>query len=227
MLGGAEKKSSTKYSAEEQMSEETQDNKEQPQQSQLDSNQTESQASQQELDQWKAKMAEMEAEVNKLRELQGQQEVGSRPENGVGTANSDSDPKFLSIEERQEIDSKSIYVGNVDFSATPGELAEHFKTCGTVNRVTILMDKVTGRPKGFAYVEFSDPSSVSESLVLNDSEFHGRNLKVVPKRTNMPSFMVRGRGRGRGGRGSFGPRGRGDRGGRGGRARGRARFVPY
>jgi hypothetical protein len=42
----------------------------------------------------------------------------------------------------------------VDYSATPEELVTHFKACGTVERVTIMCDKFTGQPKGFAYIEF-------------------------------------------------------------------------
>jgi RNA recognition motif. (a.k.a. RRM, RBD, or RNP domain) len=48
----------------------------------------------------------------------------------------------------------SVYVGQVDYSATPEELLAHFEACGTVERVTIVCDKMTGRPKGFAYLEF-------------------------------------------------------------------------
>lgn len=50
--------------------------------------------------------------------------------------------------------SKSIYVGQVDYSATPEELVSHFGACGTIERVTIMCDKFTGQPKGFAYLEF-------------------------------------------------------------------------
>lgn len=49
---------------------------------------------------------------------------------------------------------KSIYVGQVDYSATPEELVSHFEACGTIERVTIMCDKFTGQPKGFAYLEF-------------------------------------------------------------------------
>jgi len=42
----------------------------------------------------------------------------------------------------------SIYVGQVDYSSTPEELLAHFESCGTVERVTIVCDKFTGRPKG-------------------------------------------------------------------------------
>lgn len=79
----------------------------------------------------------------------------------------------------------------------------------------------------YAYVEFTEPSLVAQALVLNESVFKGRNIKVTPKRTNVPG-MSRGRGRGgfRGGRG-FG-RGAPPRGGYRGGYRGRGRgFAPY
>ena len=54
------------------------------------------------------------------------------------------------VGDAEEVDSRSIYVGNVDYGATPEELQNHFQSCGTINRVTILCDKFTGHPKGFA-----------------------------------------------------------------------------
>lgn len=58
------------------------------------------------------------------------------------------------------------------------EVQQHFQDCGTVNRVTILCDKF-GQPKGFAYVEFLEEGSVQLALQLNESELHGRQLKVI------------------------------------------------
>lgn len=66
----------------------------------------------------------------------------------------------------------------VDYGATPEEIQQHFQSCGTIHRVTILCDKFTGHPKGFAYVEFADPSFVENAMVLNESLFRGRLLKV-------------------------------------------------
>lgn len=66
----------------------------------------------------------------------------------------------------------------VDYACTPEEVQQHFQSCGTVNRVTILTDKF-GQPKGFAYVEFLETEAVQEALVLNESELHGRQLKVM------------------------------------------------
>ncbi|TLD21421.1 hypothetical protein PspLS_09125 [Pyricularia sp. CBS 133598] len=166
---------------------------------------------QQEISAMKKRVAEMEEEAAKLREMQ---------------ASLDSQSQELSTESRDDVDSRSIFVGNVDYSASPEEIQAHFQSCGSINRVTILLDKFTGQPKGFAYVEFTEPSLVAQALVLNESVFKGRNIKVSPKRTNYPG-MSRGRGRGRGrggfGRGGFPPRG-GYRGGYRGRGRG---FTPY
>eukprot|EP00922_Rhytidocystis_sp_ex-Travisia-forbesii_P008205 GHVS01012095.1.p1 GENE.GHVS01012095.1~~GHVS01012095.1.p1 ORF type:complete len:238 (+),score=69.61 GHVS01012095.1:134-847(+) len=115
----------------------------------------------------------------------------------------------------EEVDRRSVYVGNVDYSATPHELQDHFKSCGNINRITIMVDKLTGHPKGFAYVEFDDVEAVQHAVLLSDTVFRSRQIKVIPKRKNLPSFM-RGRGRGRStyrgrGRGGYRPfyRGRG------------------
>ncbi|KAJ4396034.1 poly(A) binding protein Pab2 [Gnomoniopsis smithogilvyi] len=170
-----------------------------------------------EISAMKKRVAEMEEEANKLREMQAS-----------------LDNQAEKVQENQtDVDSRSIFVGNVDYSASPEEIQAHFQSCGSINRVTILLDKFTGQPKGYAYVEFTEPGLVPQALVLNESIFKGRNIKVVPKRTNLPG-MSRGRGgRGgfRGGRGGFGrggygfpPRGGGYRGGFRGRARG---FAPY
>jgi polyadenylate-binding protein 2 len=129
----------------------------------------------------------------------------------------------------------------VDYEATPEELQAHFASCGTINRVTILCDKFTGKPKGHAYIEvrsqsqrvqrqtfmnsraplfshrrqFNEKESIENAVLLDDSLFKGRQLKVMPKRVNLPNFKGGGKGRkGKGGR--F--RGGGRRGGRRGRS---------
>jgi len=193
----------------------------------------------------KQKLAEMEREASSLREQeQGidakalDEEMAKHPEHNGGHAGKpQKTPEELEKEkaERQEIDSRSVFVGQVDYGAEPGMLAEHFKKCGTVNRVTILTDKFEN-PKGFAYVEFLEKDAVDAAVLLDGTgleEFPNRKLKVSAKRTNVPGMKAGGRGRGRGGR--FGPfggmmmvpmmmpygRGRGrGRGGRGGRGRG-------
>ncbi|MCD7472504.1 hypothetical protein HAX54_013761 [Datura stramonium] len=88
--------------------------------------------------------------------------------------------------EKEEVDSRSIYVGNITL-ARAEEVQQHFQSCGTVNRVTILTDKF-GQPKGYAYVEFVEMEAVQNALLLNESELHGRQLKVSAKRTNVPGM---------------------------------------
>lgn len=70
-------------------------------------------------------------------------------------------------------------MGQVDYDATPNELQSHFEACGTINRVTILCDKFSGRPKGYAYIEFADADGAENALTLEGSTFKGRSLKVI------------------------------------------------
>ena len=74
----------------------------------------------------------MEAEAAKLREMQ------------ASLDQQDSDMR----EDKEDIDARSIFVGNVDYGASPEEIQAHFQSCGSINRVTILLDKFTGHPKG-------------------------------------------------------------------------------
>ncbi|KAI8620627.1 hypothetical protein BC830DRAFT_1160391 [Chytriomyces sp. MP71] len=173
----------------------------------------------------KARVQQMEEEAKKLKEMQEQVEKEAA---GSGV---------LTDEAKADIDSKSVYVGNVDYSSTPEELQAHFQACGSINRITILCDKFTGHPKGFAYVEFTEVSAIETALTLNESLFKGRLLKVTSKRTNVPGYNFRGgfRGAPRGGRGFRGASRGFDRGGYGGyrgrgapfRGRGRGYYQPY
>nr|CAB3467500.1 unnamed protein product [Digitaria exilis] len=143
-----------------------------------------SRAQLQELDEMKRRLKEMEEEAAALREMQAKV---AKEMQGV-------DPNATTSENKEEMDARSVFVGNVDYACTPEEVQQHFNSCGTVNRVTILTDKF-GQPKGFAYVEFVEVEAVQEAVKLNESELHGRQLKVAPKRTNVPG-MKQPRGRG-------------------------------
>lgn len=178
----------------------------------------------------KVRVKEMEEEAEKLKQMQEEvdRQMNISPNNKSGSQ------QTLSLEEKQEIDTRSIYVGNVDYSTTADDLERHFHGCGSVNRVTILTDKYTGHPKGFAYVEFAEKDSVQIAVALDESSFRGRIIKVCPKRTNKPGISTTNRGpagrgfggfRGRGGFGAVRGRGFGFR-GRGG-PRGRWSYSPY
>ncbi|KAM3409763.1 hypothetical protein ACQJBY_002183 [Aegilops geniculata] len=120
----------------------------------------------------------------RLREL----EETEREMLAVAAAASHEDPAAAATAlEKAEVDARSIYVGNVDYGCLPEEVQEHFQDCGTINRVTILTD-FYGNPKGYAYVEFHEAEAVQIALQLNDTELHGRPLKVCPKRTNVPGM---------------------------------------
>ncbi|ODQ79699.1 hypothetical protein BABINDRAFT_171356 [Babjeviella inositovora NRRL Y-12698] len=116
---------------------------------------------------------------------------------------------------QQEVDVRSIYVGNVDYTTTPEELEQVFNTYGVVNRITILHDRFTGRPKGYAYIEFVDADAVAPAIEgSNGTLYKERELRVTAKRTNIPGMSKRTRGSNGTGRGGF--RGRGRGGSRGG-----------
>ncbi|KAE8705233.1 Polyadenylate-binding protein 3 [Hibiscus syriacus] len=93
----------------------------------------------------------------------------------------------------QELEQNPNSNFKVNYACTPEEVQQHFQSCGTVNRVTILTDKCD-QPKGFAYVEFVEVDALQNALLLNESELHGRQLKVSAKRTNIPGMkQYRGR----------------------------------
>jgi polyadenylate-binding protein 2 len=84
----------------------------------------------------------------------------------------------VSAEVQAEQDARSIHVSQVDYSVTEDELRRLFEACGTVVRATIPKDRFTLQPKGFAYVEFEKKEAIDNAMILNETEFKGRTLKV-------------------------------------------------
>src|SRR3954470_5055619 len=72
---------------------------------------------------------------------------------------------------------KNLYVGNMSFSTTEDQLREVFSQYGTVTKVQLIMDRETGRPRGFAFVEMSDGGDAAIQA-LNGSQLDGRSLTV-------------------------------------------------
>ncbi|GAB4847265.1 Polyadenylate-binding protein 2, variant 2 [Ancistrocladus abbreviatus] len=140
-----------------------------------------------ELDEMKKRPKEMEEEAAALREMQAKVEKEMGAVQGFPFCIYPDPAAATNMADREEVDSRSVFVGNVNYACTPEEVQQHFQSCGTVNRVTILTDKF-GQPKGFAYVEFLEVEAVQVALLLNESELHGRQLKVLPKRTNVPGM---------------------------------------
>ena len=103
---------------------------------------------------------------------------------------------------------KNLYVGNLPFGTTNEDLIEAFGQFGTVVKAQIIMDRETGRSRGFAFVEMAE--GVEQAIQgMNDAEFQGRRLTVneAKPREERP--------RGGGGGGGYGGGG-GGRGGSGG-----------
>ena len=72
-----------------------------------------------------------------------------------------------------------LYVGNLSYDATEAELREHFGTIGPVTYCYLPTDRETGRPRGFAFVEFGDDSHAQDAIArLNNQTFRGRPLAV-------------------------------------------------
>jgi RNA recognition motif-containing protein len=104
---------------------------------------------------------------------------------------------------------KKLYVGNLPFSATDESLAETFSECGTVESAKIVIDRDSGRSKGFGFVEMSsDDEAASAINKFNGTSFDGRTVTVNEARPMAP----------RENRGGFGGGGGNGGGGRGGRS---------
>jgi cold-inducible RNA-binding protein len=116
---------------------------------------------------------------------------------------------------------RKLFVGNLPYDSTEADLQEVFARVGTVDTVTIMKDNMTGRPRGFGFVEMStDEEAAKAAEELNETDFGGRKLTVNearPRPQGGGGFGGGGGGfGGGGGRGPGGPGGRGGRGGRGG-----------
>lgn len=116
---------------------------------------------------------------------------------------------------------RKLFVGNLPYDSTEADLQEVFARVGTVDTVTIMKDNMTGRPRGFGFVEMStDEEAAKAAEELNETDFGGRKLTVNEARPRPQG----GGGGGFGGGGGYGggggggrrPGGGGGRGGRGG-----------
>lgn len=106
---------------------------------------------------------------------------------------------------------KKLYVGNLPFSATDQILSDTFAKCGTVESAKIIMDRETGRSKGFGFVEMSTDDEAAAAIAqFNGADYDGRAMTVNEAKPMVP----------RENRGSSGGGGHRDNGyGRSGRAR--------
>jgi RNA recognition motif-containing protein len=110
---------------------------------------------------------------------------------------------------------RKLYVGNLPFETTEGDLQTLFEQAGAVDSVRVMRDMATGRARGFAFVEMVNDADAQKAIEqFNETQFGGRRLTVNearPKPEGGGGGFGGGGGQGRGGRG-----GRGGGGGRGG-----------
>jgi RNA recognition motif-containing protein len=78
-----------------------------------------------------------------------------------------------------ELNQMDIYVGNLPYTATEGDVTGLFAAFGPVERVKIITDRETGQSKGFAFVTLGDQSQLNAAIeALNDYDYNGRALRV-------------------------------------------------
>ncbi len=106
---------------------------------------------------------------------------------------------------------KKLYVGGLPYSTTQDALNELFSEAGTVDSAMIITDKMTGRSKGFGFVEMASDEEAEKAIdMFNGKDFEGRSLTVNEARPMEQRAPRReggfggGRGGDRGGRGGFG-----------------------
>jgi cold-inducible RNA-binding protein len=108
---------------------------------------------------------------------------------------------------------KNLFVGNMSFQTTESELTELFKPFGQITRIRVVMDRETGRARGFAFVEMPNDDEATKAVAaLDGKSVSGRNIKVNearPKEAGAPRFGGPGGGRNNGGGGGNGGRGKG------------------
>ena len=82
---------------------------------------------------------------------------------------------------------KKLYVGNLPFSISDQDLQDKFSQFGTVESAKVIMDRDSGRSKGFGFVEMASDSEAQEAINnLNGQEFNGRSLTVNEARPMEP-----------------------------------------
>lgn len=82
---------------------------------------------------------------------------------------------------------KKIYVGNLPFTTTEDKLRELFAVHGDIESINLITDQVTGRPRGFGFVEMSSEDAAEAIKALDGQELDGRNLRISearPRRDN-------------------------------------------
>ncbi|CAM0905006.1 unnamed protein product [Alopecurus aequalis] len=128
----------------------------------------------------KLKLKQVELDMLKLRSKQAHINNGKQGALPLGS--------HSSLEE--DADARTVLVTNVHFAATKEALSTHFMKCGTVLKINMLTDAITGHPKGAAFVTFADKESIGRALSLSGTSFFSRVLAVLRKAEAPPGYLA-------------------------------------
>ena len=82
---------------------------------------------------------------------------------------------------------KRLYIGGLPYSTTEEELRKHFEAAGTVESASVITDKMSGRSKGFGFVEMATPDEAQKAIeMFNEKELGGRKIIVNVARPMKP-----------------------------------------
>lgn len=95
---------------------------------------------------------------------------------------------------------KKLFVGNLPYSADDGALQALFSSHGNVESARVIVDRETGRSKGFGFVEMSTDEEAQKAMALDGADMQGRAIRVTEARPQEPRRNGNGRGFGGGGR---------------------------
>jgi RNA-binding protein Musashi len=90
-----------------------------------------------------------------------------------------------------ESDQGKLFIGGISWETTEEKLQEHFSTFGEVSQAAVMRDKLTGRPRGFGFVVYTDPASVDAAL-LEPHTLDGRTVPPLPPSVFSPAQTLAG-----------------------------------
>ncbi len=86
---------------------------------------------------------------------------------------------FFWADHQHTMNPNRLFVGNLSFQTAENDLQDYFSQAGSVTSVNLMLDKMTGRSRGFAFIEFATPEEASKAVEqFHNKEFQGRQLTV-------------------------------------------------
>lgn len=96
----------------------------------------------------------------------------------------------INLKNKSKMENSRLYVGNLSYDTTDESLKEYFSQCGEVKSATVIMNKMTGRSKGFGFVDMATEDGAKKAIeTLNGQELDGRKLTVDEARPMNTDFQ--------------------------------------